>query len=367
MTEDVQMLELAERYLGGDMTEEERTRFDQLRKERPEIDQLVVEHSLFLQQIDQYGDRKSMKTLLHDTHNQLREAGEIREEMPKVRFLQAGKYKRVFAVAASIAGITALAISGMVTYFSPKSSPSEFAQLKREINAVKASQAKAQNQLNTITTKAESLPVRPVDPGKFGGTGFLIDGRGYLVTSAHVVAKADSVYIVNSKGEYFKAKTLHVNEHTDIAILKIADSRFETISRLPYAIRPNRGDLGEQIFTLGYPRTEIVYNEGYLSAKTGLNGDTSAFQLSISANPGNSGGPIFNHNGEIIGVLSGKQLSAEGVVFSSQSKNILRALDSLRTDSSISIRLSQHSALKGIDRVQQIKKIEDCVFNVMSY
>ncbi len=370
MTEDVQLLEAVERYLLGEMSADERHFFEEQRRARPELDQLVVEHSLFLQQMDTYGDRKAMKTLLADTHHQLQENGEIKVTMPRVRFLQAvDKYKRVFAVAASIAGLTALAISGLVTYFSPKSNPVEIALLKKEINAVKISQKETQNQINTITLpQTENRPVKPADPGKFGGTGFLIDGRGYLVTSAHVVAKADSVYIVNAKGEYFKARTLHVNDHTDIAILKIVDNRYSPVPRLPYSIRAGRADLGEQIFTLGYPRSEIVYNEGYLSAKTGFNGDTAAYQLAISANPGNSGGPIFNQSGEVIGVLSGKQLTAEGVVFSSQSKNILRALDSLRSDSSnISIRLPQHSTLKGVDRVQQIKKIEDCVFNVMSY
>lgn len=368
MTEDVQLLEAVERYLLGEMSEAERMHFEDLRKSRPEVDQMVVEHNLFLQQMAQYGDRKEIKAILHDTYNHLEAAGAIKPEMPKLRFMSP-KYRRVFAVAASIAGLTALAMSGMVAYFSPKSNPSEIALLKKEINAVKKTAEKTQSQVNTFKVPViESDPVRPADPGKFGGTGFLIDGRGYLVTSAHVVAKADSVYIINAKGDYFKAKTLLVNDHTDIAILKIVDNRFNSISKLPYGIRSSRSELGEQIFTLGYPRTEIVYNEGYLSAKTGFNGDTAAYQIAISANPGNSGGPIFNQNGEVIGVLSGKQLTAEGVVFSSQSKNIFRAIDSLRKDTSnITIRLPLHSSLKGIERVQQIKKIEECVFNVMSY
>lgn len=371
--EDVQLLDAVERYIRGEMPPQEKEAFEALRRSSPDVDQLVVEQSLFLQQFEAFGQRRQFRSLLQDTHSRLTESGQIKAEAPKVKLVQMmEKYKRVLALAASIAGITALAISGLVTYLTPKSSPVEIAQLKKELNAVKISQKKTQNEINTFKTadKQTDKPVdfRPATPGKFGGTGFLIDGKGYLVTSAHVVAKADSIYIVNTKGHYFKAKTIHVNDNTDIAILKIVDSRFQPVGKLPYGIRKSKADLGEQIFTLGFPRTEIVYNEGYLSAKTGYNGDTIAYQIAISANPGNSGGPIFNAAGEIIGVLSGKQLTAEGVVFSSQSKNILQALDSLKGDSSAGpIRIPTHSSVKGVDRVQQVKRIEECIYNVMSY
>ncbi|MBZ5856526.1 S1 family peptidase [Flavihumibacter profundi] len=365
MNDDVQILEAVERYILGEMNIQEKEYFEQLRRTNPEIDQLVVEHAIFLQQLTHFGERKSIKGLLHETHNHLINTGEIKDVMPKIRVLQqVNKYKKVFAMAASIAGLTALAISGLVAFLSPKSSPHEIALLKKEINAVKISQKQTQKEISSF----KSIPSKPDAPGKFGGTGFLIDGKGYLVTSAHVISKADSIYIINNKGEYFKAKTMLVNDNTDIAILKIDDNRFVPVDHLPYGIRNGKAELGEQIFTLGFPRTEIVYNEGYLSAKTGFDGDTITYQIAISANPGNSGGPIFNHAGEVIGVLSGKQLTAEGVVFSSQSKNIFAALDSLKVDSSLySLKVPTRSSVKGIDRVQQIKKIEDCIYNVMTY
>ena len=204
---------------------------------------------------------------------------------------------------------------------------------------------------------------------KSGGTGFLIDGKGFLVTNAHVVAGSSSVIVQNNKGQEFRATTVHLNPTSDIAILKIEDNDFKPQTILPYGIRKSGSDLGETLFTLGFPREEIVYNEGYMSAKTGFHGDTLTCQIGVSANPGNSGGPVFNKNGEVIGIINTRQIAAQGVVFAITSKNIYRLLDEIsKTDTSLQkIKLSPASAIKGMDRVQQIKKIEDCVYMVRSY
>ena len=152
------------------------------------------------------------------------------------------------------------------------------------------------------------------------------------------------------------------------ALLKIDDEDFKPVASLPYSISRTSADLGEQIFTLGYPRDEIVYGEGYMSARTGLDGDSLACQISVAANPGNSGGPVLNKNGEIVGVLSARQIQAQGVVFATKSKNIFKALDSLKTDTTYAnIKMPSVSILKGMDRVQQIKKTQDCIFLVKSY
>ncbi|MEO7961525.1 MAG: trypsin-like peptidase domain-containing protein, partial [Ginsengibacter sp.] len=113
---------------------------------------------------------------------------------------------------------------------------------------------------------------------------------------------------------------------------------------------------------LGYPREEVVYGEGYLSAKSGYFGDTSSYQVSISVNPGNSGGPVVNRNGEIIGIISSKETNADGVVFAIKSKNIYTAIKDII--SSDTIKLPSVNTLKGLDRVQQIKKLEDFVYMV---
>ncbi len=369
--EELQLLDAIERYLNGEMSDEERNFFEQLRKDNPEVDQRVVEHTIFLQQMERFGEVKNLKSTLNDIHHELRTNGDIVEKAPKATIIDLWKkYKRVVAVAASIAGITALSISVITYYFTPKTKPSDYLQLVRQVNRVENKQAATDREVMALKNK-EANKTEPSAQVRGVGTGFLIDGNGYLVTSAHVVVDADSVYVQNLKGDYFKGVNIYLDKHSDIAILKLEDPRFQPIKNLPYSIKRQAADLGEEIFTLGYPRPslDIVYNRGYLSANSGYNGDTLAYQIAISANPGNSGGPIFNEEGDVIGVLSGKQVTGEGVFFSSRAKNIFTALREIRKDSTTEERIkpSVSSSVKSLSRTQQIKKIEECVFMVKSY
>ena len=99
------------------MTPDERLYFEQLRKTNPEVDQLVVEHTLFLQQMNRFGEWKKFKQSLHETHIDLTQQGKIHSDKlrggAKVVYLW-NKYKRVTAIAASIAGITAIGLTILI-------------------------------------------------------------------------------------------------------------------------------------------------------------------------------------------------------------------------------------------------------------
>src|SRR3954469_23810896 len=109
---DIKLLEAVERYIRGEMTPDERLYFEQLRKTNAEVDQLVVEHTLFLQQMNRFGEWKKFKESLNEVHVDLSEQGKIdsaklRGSAKRVYLWK--RYKRVVAIAASIAGITAIA------------------------------------------------------------------------------------------------------------------------------------------------------------------------------------------------------------------------------------------------------------------
>ncbi|MDQ2752930.1 MAG: serine protease [Bacteroidota bacterium] len=364
--EDMQLLDSIERYLNGTMLPEERKYFQQLRKNTPEIDQMVVEHRLFLQQIGMYADKKNLMHTLNNIHDTLVEKGDINEggeTNTKGKVLQLwAKYKRVTAIAASIAGITALLISLLITQFSPASlTKSDVQELSKKINVLE----NKTNVLNAEIKKNQNLPA--AHTYTTGGTGFLIDGRGYLITNAHVL-KGKGV-VVNNNGVDLTATIAYVDADRDLALLKIDDKAFKPIASLPYSFKHSNFNLGSDVYTLGYPRDIIVYNSGYISATSGHDGDTSSLQISLPANPGNSGGPVLNKNGEVVGILSAREAGAEGVVFAVKSNGIYDMLNDLKKEDTSyqSIRMPQISALKKLDREQQIKRVSDYVYQVKVY
>jgi S1-C subfamily serine protease len=363
--EDILLLETIERYLNGNMLSEERNYFEQLRKNTPEIDQMVVEHKLFLQQMEHFSEQKSLRDSLHSAHNNLVKKGVVFEGgeiSTKGKVIQLwDKYKRVTAIAASIAGITALVISGLVSYFTPSANNSDIQQLNGKITKVAID---FDRKLKEATATKIPKDVELTN----SGSAFLIDGKGYLVTNAHVL-KGSGAVVVNNKGQEFNARIININNESDIAILKIQDDEFKPLSSLPYSIKQSNVDLGEELFTLGYPREQIVYNMGYLSSETGFKGDTSSCQISLSANPGNSGGPVFNKYGEIIGILSTRETSAEGVVFAIKSEGIYKLVDELKeSDTAVQkIKMPVTSSIKKKTRVEQIKEVADCVYLVKAY
>ncbi len=196
----------------------------------------------------------------------------------------------------------------------------------------------------------------------------MLTADGYLVTSNHTVRDADSVYVQSQQGAVYKARVVYNDQPHDLAILQLCDdSAFRQVSTVvPYGVDPRPSDLGERVFTLGYPRDEIVYGEGYLSSSTGYQGDSTAYQVAIGVNPGNSGGPLLNEKGNLIGIISGKQTTAEGVSFAVKTDYLLKTINSIPTDSlkGQPLRLNKKNTLTTLPRKQQIKRMMACVYQV---
>lgn len=362
--DDILLLDAIERYKNGEMTAQERTFFEEMRKKNSDIDQMAVEHTFFLNELERLGARKSYKHTLNEVENTLVNEGIIAKKQikgkAKVIYLW-NRYRRTITVAACIAGIVSISTATIVSMYS------EHKKVETITPLVNYKFKQIDDKLKQIDTKLNNSSVtnpsvKPKFAADFTATGFLIDGSGYLATNAHVINNARNLVVENKKGDQFIAIAVYVNKSTDLAILKVTDTAFKKINALPYSIPKASAELGTQIFTLGYPREEVVYGEGYLSAKSGYSGDTASYQISISVNPGNSGGPVINRNGEIIAIISSKETNADGVVFAIKSKNIYKALEEIKNTESI--KLPSVAAIKNMDREHQIKKIEDCVFMV---
>ena len=365
--DDILLIEAVERYLNGEMTGQEKAFFEDVRKNTPEVDQLVVEHTFFLNGLKEFSATKSFKHVLAEVDTKLTDEGFIAEPKLEGKAKVVGlwnRYKRNIAVAASIAGFISIISSGVLISYTKKFGDETYIELNRRIN----DQDRKLNDLgNKEKTTHAPVPVKIIPKANMGGTGFLIDGKGYLITNAHVISSMKNIYVENYKGEYLSAVAVYTNEKVDLAILKITDTAYKPIASLPYSIKRSNSDLGDQFFTLGFPRNEIVYGEGYVSAKSGNDGDSTAYQLTVSANPGNSGGPVINKNGEIIGIITAKDSKADGVVYATKSRNIFKLVDDLKKADTTapSIKTPAGNGLKGIDRTQQVKKMEEFVFMVV--
>jgi serine protease Do len=365
------ILEAVERYISGQMNPDERVYFEQLRKTNPEIDQAVVEHTFFLQQMNRYDEAKKFKALLADTHVHLAEKGLIESPRLKgkarVAYLY-NRYKRVAAIAASIAGITALSVSALFCSLPNKEVSSDYQSLNRKFSDINKKvdqlQEKSQKLDQKINSVADQTAQQPAITYKSGGTGFLIDNKGLLVTNAHVVEGARNIAVQNNEGKELKAEVVYTDKLRDLSIVRITDKDFKSPGALPYSFKKSKADIAEPIFTLGYPRNDIVYGEGYLSSKRGFNDDTLTCQITIAANRGNSGSPIFNKSGEVIGMLNAKQNTVEGAAFAIHAKYILSAVSELQKDTAFQkIKLPTAATAKG-DRMQVVKKLSDYVFMV---
>lgn len=367
--EDILMLQTIERYFDGVMLPDEKAYFEQLRKNTPEIDQMVVEHSMFLNQMDEYVLQRNFKHSLHNAHAKLLAMGDINEGgevSTKGKIIQLyNRYKKDLLVAASVGGAIAILVSCMALYLSPTVNGSKLEELNKKFAKIETNQMVQGIIINDVKSK---LPknVNLIS----GGSGFLIDAKGYIATNAHVLKGSDAI-VVNSNGDEFKATIVHIDRQSDFALLKIEDEDYHALKSLPYAIGQGSADLGEEIFTLGYPRDDnsITYTQGYLSAKSGFKGDTASYQIQMNSNPGNSGGPVLNKNGEVIGILSSRQVQADGVTFAIKSKNIYQLIDDLKKEdtSLVKIKMPVSTTLRGKEREVQVKKIQECVFSIKAY
>ena len=376
--EDSLLIDAVERFVKGEMPEQERIYFEDLRKNNPELDQAVVEHMFFLNELNAYSNTRNFKHTLTEVETKLAEEGFVfRAPLKgKAKVIQLwNKYKRTIAVAASIAGVVSLCIGTVVTAVNnnPKNDIKPLVDIindtkdKTDRIATKIEKLEDDVANNTKVTVTQPPVIKPKFPATFRATGFLIDANNnYIVTNAHVVNQAKKQLIVeNIKGDQFNAEVIHVDAARDIAIIKIKDNTFKKLPAIPYTIRKSNADLGEQVFMLGYPKAEIVYGEGYVSAKNGFGMDTIYCQLNTAANEGSSGSPVVNKKGELVGIITSAERNAQGVVYAIKSINIHRAVDEAKKkESNAGIRIVSGTGLKGLDRENQIKKMEDYVFMV---
>ncbi|HEY7640628.1 MAG TPA: DegQ family serine endoprotease [Steroidobacteraceae bacterium] len=148
------------------------------------------------------------------------------------------------------------------------------------------------------------VPRGNAQPIRGEGSGFIVSPDGYIMTNAHVVENADEVTVKTTDRREYTAKVVGVDEQTDVAVLKIDAKNLPTVQLGdPDKLRP-----GEWVVAIGSPfGFENSVTAGIVSATSRAmpGGNYTPFiQTDVAVNPGNSGGPLFNMNGEVVGINS---------------------------------------------------------------
>lgn len=140
------------------------------------------------------------------------------------------------------------------------------------------------------------------------GSGFIFSSDGYVLTNAHVVANAEEVIVTLTDKREFKAKVIGSDQRTDIAVLKLEATGLPKVTLGD----SDKVRVGEWVMAIGSPfGFENTVTAGIVSAKTRETGEFVPFiQTDAAVNPGNSGGPLFNIKGEVIGINS--QIYSDG-------------------------------------------------------
>lgn len=157
-----------------------------------------------------------------------------------------------------------------------------------------------------ISSSAFLTKTSTVEPTFSGtGSGFIISPEGHILTCAHVVKDASAIKV--KLGErIMEAKTIRIDPSSDLALLKVSTPK--PLSALPFA-KARSATLGQDVFTIGFPNPELQgvaakLTKGSVSSLSGVLDDPRLYQISVPVQPGNSGGPLLDNNGNVVGVVS---------------------------------------------------------------
>lgn len=352
--------EIFDDYINGTLTGEDRTNFEKSLETNEALAKAFNGHKLFLDTLAKAERRNGLKARLQTIHKE--EFGNDAKIVSVSTF--ASRHGKTIAVAAStalIAVLSTVAILSTGGYLLTRQND-EITNLNRKVNELEASQAGI---VDVMTRPKKAVYA----PANIAGSAFALNNAGYVLTSYHMVKDADSIFIQNNLTERAHTRLVLADPRLDIAILKVEDKERIKNWQVPFSIKDKTGDIGEKVFTLGYPRNDMVYGEGSLSSLSGYSNDTSMYQISIPVNPGNSGGPLLDENGNIIGVVRSKVSGAEATGFAVKSGEILNVINMApdTTKAELSLQKNRKNQLRNLKRTEQIKRINPYVFNVLVY
>lgn len=158
------------------------------------------------------------------------------------------------------------------------------------------------------------------------GTGFIITSDGYVVTNYHVMEGAKAATIITSDNKNHDVTLLGYDQNMDIALLKISGT-YKALT-----LDSKKAQVGEKVIAIGNPLgLQFSVSQGIVSAidRTGPNGIAGYIQTDAALNPGNSGGPLIDNQGKVLGINNFKAGNSESLGFALESDFIKQAVNGI--------------------------------------
>jgi len=203
------------------------------------------------------------------------------------------------------------------------------------------------------------------------GTGFLISEEGYLVTNHHIIKNSRNIKIqfkCDSTVNEYDAEIIFDDSKNDLTILRAKNIDMQLKNGVPFKISNTEAPIGTSVFTLGYPMIEtmgesVKLADGIISSNSGYMSDKKLYQVTVPINPGNSGGPLFDKNGDLVGIINAKYTGAENVAYAIKSNTLLYLIEGSEVYKSTANSLN----LKDLNLADQVKVLDELICLIKVY
>lgn len=376
----IQQAEIIEKYLKDSLSHEERQAFEAQMAENPDLSQAMAQQAHLLKLFQQQARRQQWLAQMEEVHQQLAQENLLKPYRPKPWVMFWQQHQQTIRIAAVVSFLVmsftwvlwqSIGLFGgysakQVAYQElRREEPSNQKNPKKDASATQSAEAETKDVAHKSSeSKKEQLPAFVV--GKPRATAFVINQQGYWLTTYHAIRDAKQLVLANPASQKrFKVVIAYANAEEDVALLQVQDSSFVPFEPIPYAFRTQTAALGEAVYTLAYPQQAIVYGEGALSAQVGFEGSPQSYQISIPVNPGNSGSPLIDAQGNVLGMVQAKDQQLDGVAFALKSSQIREILAQMPQQKNLpQLLLPQVSLMYWLTRTQQVKIWEKWVWMV---
>jgi S1-C subfamily serine protease/antitoxin component YwqK of YwqJK toxin-antitoxin module len=218
-----------------------------------------------------------------------------------------------------------------------------------------------------------------LETGKFNwngsGTGFYVNNEGFIATNYHVIQDASEIWVLckqNGMKKKFKATVFQTDKTNDLAVIKITDSSFVPLPILPYQLASETIAVGNEVFSLGYPLADVMgetvkFTDGKISSLTGINEDVTKYQVTAPIQNGNSGGPLFDDLGNVVGIIESRlnkeKYGSENVNYAIKSGLLKNIVDLVP----VTTQKGKRKKTSSLSQVEKIKVFSDYVVMIQTF